>query len=718
MTVNYGIETVISTEDLVQCANIVNLLEEDEVRWLGHSIKQNFTADKDSRADWEQRNQRGMNLALQVAERKTFPWEGAANVKFPLITIAALQYQSRAYPALLNGPFPVGAKPVVPGDPDAEKRAKRIGAHMSFQLLEEMLDWEEETDKSLLIQAIMGCCFKKTWYDPVRGINRSVCVNPRDLYANYWTTSIEEAPRVTHLIYMSHNAVREMQIIEVFSEFDSENHRSNGPLLRDGNGMDKRQGTTPPPVDEDTPYELLEQCLYLDLDGDDYREPYVATVVYATGQVLRIAPLYTRRDIVWTVPRTKSEKPRILRIDPCGLYTKYTFIPSPDGGFYDLGFGALLGPISETIDSGLNQMLDAGTLANAGGGFLGKGAKMKKGDIHQSPGKWTTLDCLGNDLKANIVPLPVPPPNPALFQLISLLIEYGQNVAGSTDIMLGGNPGQNTPAQTTQTMVEQGMTTFNGIYKRTHKAFTRELRKLYRLNINFLADGVTKFYTAKGNMAEIFSADYAPQGANLIRPAANPFYMSDTQKMNQSQAIFQAAMTTPGWNRYQAGLNWLEAWKCTDPDRFLVDPQLMKDPKTVPAGAEVPQNPKMLDAQSRQIMAQAKQSDVKNKMDLAKAELQMEAAKLKYEIGLLSAQAAQAMATAKGVEQGHAIALLEAQIGAKNAHLDSVLKAMSLAHDMVQTQMGAEDAQADRDHERSMATVAPGGGNSAGGSGA
>src|SRR6266404_5113860 len=54
----------------------------------------------------------------------------------------------------------------------------------------------------------------------------------------------------------------------------------------------------------------------------------------------------------------------------------------------------LLGPINEVIDAALNQLLDAGTLANAGGGFLGKGAKMKKGDIHVSPGKWVTLDSL------------------------------------------------------------------------------------------------------------------------------------------------------------------------------------------------------------------------------------------------------------------------------------------------------------------------------------
>lgn len=34
--------------------------------------------------------------------------------------------------------------------------------------------------------------------------------------------------------------------------------------------------------DETTPYTFLEQHCYLDLDGDDYTEPYVVTVDEAT----------------------------------------------------------------------------------------------------------------------------------------------------------------------------------------------------------------------------------------------------------------------------------------------------------------------------------------------------------------------------------------------------------------------------------------------------
>jgi chaperonin GroES len=713
-----NLETIVPLEKILKSPNLVPALSEDEARGLGFDICESFKRDKESRAGWEDRMRKGMELALQVVEKKTFPWEGAANVKFPLVTIAALQFQSRAYPALIGGPNPVTTKPLVPGKPDEEARAKRISAHMSYQVLEQMLDWEEEADKALLIQAIMGCVFKKTWHDPVRAINRSVCVSPRDLYMNYWATSVEECQRVTHLLYLSHNDVREKQMLGVFEEFHPGAHVTQ-PTERDGNGVDKRQGTSPPPVDSDTPYECLEQCLYLDLDGDDYREPYVATVRHDTRQLLRLAPLFTRKDITYS----REKKPRILRIEPCGMYTKYTFIPSPDGGIYDLGLGALLGPINHVIDSGINQMLDAGTMANAGGGFLGKGAKLKKGDLHISPGKWITLDCLGGEIRDNVMALPTPQPSEGLFKLISLLIQYGQMISGATDAMMGENPGQNTPAGTQQSMIEQGMTTFNGIYKRTHKGMTREFQKLFRLNINFQSEDATRFYDTKGNMAEVFGADYTSPGINLIRPSASPFYMSDMQRLQQSTAILQTATNLPYGDRYQAILYYYEALKVQDPDRFVIDPALIAEDQQlqqagkppsgkVPAGAQPMPNPKMLEIQAKNMVAQAKMQDVQNKGKLAEAELQMEAAKLKYEIALLASQAANQMAQAKGVEQGHAIAMLEAQIGAKNAHLDSVLKAIEIAHGMVQTQVDSENADADRSHERALASMAGSRGNS------
>jgi hypothetical protein len=230
-------------------------------------------------------------------------------------------------------------------------------------------------------------------------------------------------------------------------------------------------------------------------------------------------------------------------------------------------------------------------------------------------------------------------------------------------------------------------------------------------------------------MAEVFGADYSPVGANLIRPSANPFYMSDVQRMNQARAIKEASMQSPGWDRYQADLYYLEAWKVEDPDRFLINPQFFLDDAEaqkagkppsgkVPAGAQPLPNPKMVEMQAKQMLAQAKSDEIKAKIQIQMKELEQQQSKLQAEIALLTAQAAEAMASADGVKEGHQIALMEMQIGAKNAHLDSVLKAMTLAHEMIKSQDKGEEDDAQREHERSMASMAAKSSNAGSGSGA
>ena len=225
---------------------------------------------------------------------------------------------------------------------------------------------------------------------------------------------------------------------------------------------------------------MIEQHLYLDLDGDGYQEPYVAIVHKASKQLLRLVPRFFTSSIEF------SKDDKILSIKAEQYFTKYPFIPSPDGGFYDLGFGVLLGPLNSSINTIINQLIDAGTMANTAGGFLGRGIKIKGGNSSFAPNEWKPVESSGDDLRKSIVPLPVREPSQVLFTLLSLLINYGERIGGSVDILVGQNPGQNTPAETSRTMAEQGMKIFSGIFKRTYRSLRDEFRKQYRLNHLYL----------------------------------------------------------------------------------------------------------------------------------------------------------------------------------------------------------------------------------------
>jgi hypothetical protein len=96
---------------------------------------------------------------------------------------------------------------------------------------------------------------------------------------------------------------------------------------------------------------------------------------------------------------------KIVSIKATEHYTKYGFIPAPDGGVYDIGFGILLGPLNESVNTLVNQLVDAGTMANTAGGFLAKGVKLRSGNTTFAPLEWKRVESSGDDLRKSVFPL-------------------------------------------------------------------------------------------------------------------------------------------------------------------------------------------------------------------------------------------------------------------------------------------------------------------------
>ena len=650
---------------LIYEPNIASLLSKQDLETIGTQVVKDFDNDIMSRSSWEKRTEASLKLALQVAENKNFPWANASNVKFPLITIAALQYHARSYPVLVDSDLPVKCR-VVGDDKDGLRalRSSRVEQHMSYQLLEEDEDWESEMDKVLITQPIIGCAFKKTYHDPVRKHNISENVLARDLVVNYWTKSLETSSRVTHVLQMTKNEIYERTARGLWLEGISEGRQQQQSSIATGNPLqnaqDKAQGMQPPePTDSSTPIEILEQHRYLDLDGDGYEEPYIVYVRRDNKKVARIVARYTKNDI----ERNKDNV--ILSIKAEQYFTKYPFIPSPDGGFYDLGFGVLLGPLNESINTIINQLVDAGTMANTAGGFLSRGIKLRGGNYTFNPMEWKHVDTTGDDLRKGIVPLPVREPSQVLFTLLNLLINYGERIGGSVDILTGQNPGQNTPAETTRTMAEQGMKIFNGIFKRTHRSLKQEFRKLYRLNQIFVTENTPYVSNAKGT-GIVLASDYEGPVTDVM-PTADPSITSDAQRLNQAAAIAARVAATPGlYNRYEAEYTFLKAIKVTNIDRILPDP---KGPNAIPA----PVNPKV---QIEQLRMQAKQASDQLNMKMALLKLMGEAELNQAQIQKLEAEVEQIKIGI--VTEGEKLRIQEInmQIGLERQRREGVLKAI------------------------------------------
>lgn len=522
---------VSSLNDIVDHRNVAELLADDVLASIGARVVEGCKADNDSRKDWLDKTNEWVALATQVSKTKTDPWPDCANIKYPLLTTAAVQFASRAYPALIPGVNVVKGR-VVGFDPDGSKAgaADRVGKYMSHQVLEEIPDWEEDMDRLCIILPIVGCAFKKTYF--ADGRIYSSLVSADDLVVDYWAKSLEAASRITHIIRMPQNTLRERQLSGLFLDVDL-----GAPSTpAEGYASPSTGGAPPPATDESTPYILLEQHRRLDLDGDGYGEPYVVTVEERTRKVLRIVARFDPEGIIMVGDK-------VVRVEPVHYFTMFSFIPNPDGGFYDIGFGALMGPINESINTIVNQLVDSGTLSNLQSGFIGRGVRLRGGIIRFKPGEWKQVDMMGDDIGKNIFPMPVREPSQTLFQLLGLLVDGGQRVGSVTDPFSGEMPGQNTPATTTVSVIEQGMKVFSGIYKRIHRACKREFRKIFRLNGLHLPPETYFRLLDSPDTSDAMKTGFSDFNAADIRviPYADPNVVTEAQRLSKAQVAFELA---------------------------------------------------------------------------------------------------------------------------------------------------------------------------------
>lgn len=551
-------------QDLIKAPNLCDRFSADDLDRLGDHVWEGYTADKQSRALWEKRMDAAMGLAMQIQQPKNFPWPGCSNVIFPLITIAALQFSARSYANIIQGTNVVRYRVIGKDDGPTRERALRIGKHMSWQVLEEDLGWEEQHDRMLINLSIVGTNFMKSRYDPGLGYPIDELVMARDLVMDYWARSVEDAARVTQCIPLYKNEIYERCERKVFRDCRDDAWFNQAPPVQQRWPQiqaDNRAGVQDMRPDSESAHKTLEQHRWLDLDKDGYSEPYIVTIEESSRKVLRVAARFDSDDV------ERSPTGRILRIKATQYYTKYSFIPSPDGGVYDLGFGIFLGPINEAVNSGINQLLDHGTMQNSFGGFLGRGAKIRGGVYTMAPFEWKRVDSTGDDLKKSIVPFPERAPSEVMFKLIGLLIDYANRIAGTTDATVGENPGQNTPASTYQGMTEQGMQVYSMIFKRVWRSMKEEFKKRYDLNRRFLPT-VGRFGPAEDFIRR---EDYVGS-PDQIAPVANPRLTSVLMRVQQAMIVKQDSHVTPGYDVPEVTKSWLAALEVEGIDRLYPGP--------------------------------------------------------------------------------------------------------------------------------------------------
>lgn len=505
----------LSFNELEKSHNIAELLDEQELAAIGNLVVKGYEIDEESRAEWKETIDKAMDIAKQIMEIKTFPWYGAANIKMPIVTKACIEYASRTLPEIIQnekivkgvivGQDPYGAK---------ELRINNVCKYMSYKLINESPDWESGMDSLLQTLPVLGTVFKKTYYNTSEKRCVSEMCVPDKIVVNYRTQSLETARRITHILVRYQNDIIENQRRGLYRD-DIE---VKDLLPEDYSHIE----------DSDFPICILEQHCYLDLDDDGYKEPYIVTVHKETKKVLRIVSRFEK---------VEKKDGKIVCIKPTHYFTDFHFIRSPDGGFYSMGFGSLLLPLNTTVNTLVNQLLDAGTINNVQGGFIGRGLRIKNGDFQFRMGEWKVLDTAsGTKLADNIYQLPTREPSQTLFQLLGLMLQEAKDLSSTTDVLLGKQPAQNVASNTISQLVEQGTKIFAAINKRVYRGLKKEYQKLYSL---FYYYGDNEDYKKVLDIEDAnIKADFELDSLDIY-PVADPVLSSDQQKLMRSSIIMQ-----------------------------------------------------------------------------------------------------------------------------------------------------------------------------------
>ncbi len=445
--------------------NIVDLLEEEQLQKISNDVLRGLEEDKRSMSDWLEVADRAMELTQLKREEKNRPFRGAANIKFPIITTAVLQWASRSLADSLKNGKLVDSE-VIGHDPSGVRfrMGQRRATHLNYQIMKKMPRYIDEAEQLLQQLAVTGTSFTKVWHDPIIGMNRCSMIPYDQFIVNNSIKDLHEAPRQSQYIYLTKNQILEQMRSGLYSNIEDID-----TLQMDRTDMDA------------VFHELVECHNYIDLDDDSYEEPYITTIHIASGKVVRVVARYDANAI------QENDKGEIKRITPEQYFTGYTFIPSLDGSFFGIGFGILLIDSTSVINTSLNQLINAGSLSTMQGGFLSSSLKIKKEDLEVDPGEYISVPGTnGQSLKDNIVPFNYKEPSQVLLSLLQYLIESCKSLTGATDIMTGSADTTNVSPNTLNSLLNENQKLPTAINTRIARCRSKEIEKLVKLNAKYL----------------------------------------------------------------------------------------------------------------------------------------------------------------------------------------------------------------------------------------
>lgn len=513
--------------------NLVNAIEDEELRRLSSDILSSIEQDKDSRSEWEKTYVEGLQyLGMKFDDSRSQPFEGSSGVIHPILAEAVTQFQATAYKEMLPAKGPVKTQLIGARTAETEAQADRVQEFMNFYIMNVMQDYDPELDMLLFYLPIAGSAFKKVYYDTV--LNRAVSkfIAPESLIVPYEASDLSSAERVTHSISMSRNEIKKQQLSGFYADVEIKEGHYEGDQSDIEKEIDEIEGIEPSYA-EDRSHTVYEVHTILDLKGHEdvgndgaptgLKLPYIVTIDENSGTVLSIRRNYVEGD------------PFKNKVN---YFVQYKMLPGL--GFYGLGLSHMIGGLSKASTSILRQLIDAGTLANLPAGFKARGMRIRDEDEPLQPGEFRDIDTTGGSLKENLIPLPIKEPSNVLMSLLGVLVDSGKRFAAIADTNVA-DMNQAQPVGTTVALLERGTKVMSAIHKRLHYAQKLEFQLLSQIFSEYLPPQY-EYETGTGPR-EIKQTDF-DQRIDVV-PVSDPNIFSQSQRITLAQELLQMVTSNP-----------------------------------------------------------------------------------------------------------------------------------------------------------------------------
>ena len=511
--------------------NIAESLDDRELFTISNELIASFEDDLDSRDDWFQTYTEGLDLLGINADSRSQPFIGASGVHHPILAEAVTQFQAQAYKEMLPAGGPVDTEVLGMTDDAKLEKANRVKNFMNYQITYKMEEYDPEMDQLLFYLPLSGSAFKKIYYDPAVGRAVARFVKSEDLVVPYYAVDLLTSPRITHVIHMTENELRKLQMSGFYRDVDMMSPSGSIEDTEVDAKIEELQGLTRTASDEE--YTLLEMHVDLDITGyedtDDSGEetgiglPYIVTICKDNNEILSIRPNYDENDPM----RKKIEH-----------FTHYKFLPGL--GFYGFGLIHMMGGLTKSVTAILRQLIDAGTLSNLPAGFKSRGLNIQRHDDPLQPGEWRDVDAPGGKLADSFLPLPYKEPSNTLTALLGSLVDSGKRFAATIEDPTGDGNSE-APVGTTVALMEKGQRVMSAIHKRLHYAQRCEFKILKRVFGEFLPPEYP--YQVQGASENVFKEDF-DNSVDVI-PVSDPNIFSMTQRITLAQTQLQMAQSAP-----------------------------------------------------------------------------------------------------------------------------------------------------------------------------